>query len=62
MGPLPQKQPIEPDRPDDAGAQEPPDRDRNGVDRQHRDFDDAGLPEPGDAADKMGGTAHRRAR
>jgi hypothetical protein len=46
MHPVPQKQPIEPDRPDDAGAQEPPERDPASVDRRHRDTADAGIAEP----------------
>jgi hypothetical protein len=53
MHPVPQKQPIEPDRSDDAGAQEPPERDPASVDRRHRDTADAGIGEP-DGARPLG--------
>jgi hypothetical protein len=58
--PLPQKQPVEPDLPDDSGLPVPPSRDRQAPDRRSGGVDDEGKDVPPEPADNVGGGLRRR--
>jgi hypothetical protein len=58
--PLPQKQPVEPDLPGDAGVPAPPPRSRQVPDRRSGDVDDEGNDVPPEPADNVGGGVRRR--